>query len=98
MMSALQSPPPSDRPLRPWLARVATNVVRMNYRSNSRRKRREGEFSEEVGQNTRDDVLHRFELHSTVAELMVNLPEPFRSTLLYRYFDDQCPFMRERVH
>ena len=26
MMSALQSPPPADRPLRPWLARVATNV------------------------------------------------------------------------
>ncbi len=89
MLSALQSPPPSDRPLRPWLARTATNVVRMNYRSKSRRERREIAFVDESVQSNSEDVVHRFEMHNTVAELMVELPEPFRSTLLFRYFDDQ---------
>ncbi len=90
MMAALRSPPSSDQPMRPWLSRVAKNVVRMNYRSDTRRKRRELAFSDELAQATRAaDVRHRFELQRTVAELMTELPEPFRRTLLYRYFDDQ---------
>ena len=40
-LAAIDSPPPSGRPTRGWLGRVATNVVRMRYRSKTRRKGRE---------------------------------------------------------
>ncbi len=88
MLTALQSPPPSNQPLRPWLARVATNVVRMSYRSKVRRERREKDFAEALEEN-RGEVLKRFELHNSIAQMVVGLPEPFRSTLLYRYLDER---------
>ncbi|HET9989462.1 MAG TPA: sigma factor [Kofleriaceae bacterium] len=39
--AALRSPPDPDRPVRPWLRRVATNIVRMRHRGRVRRDARE---------------------------------------------------------
>src|SRR3569623_824759 len=35
--TALRAPPDPDRPVRPWLRRVATNIVRMRHRGRLRR-------------------------------------------------------------
>src|SRR5687768_5904430 len=40
-VSALRNPPERERALRPWLAKVARNIARMQHRGEASRRRRE---------------------------------------------------------
>jgi DNA-directed RNA polymerase specialized sigma24 family protein len=40
-LAAMRRPPENDRPVRPWLARVARNLSRMRHRAEHRRAARE---------------------------------------------------------
>jgi DNA-directed RNA polymerase specialized sigma24 family protein len=55
----LRSPPDPDRPVRSWLRRVATNIVRMRHRGRVRRDAREAviEQSTEPAEWFQDRVL-----------------------------------------
>jgi RNA polymerase sigma factor (sigma-70 family) len=95
--SAVLKSPPADaeRPLRPWLAQVLRNVVRSAGRSASRRRRREREVGGQVGGRVggddvapaTDEVMARMETYRRVVELMTSLDEPYRSTLLLRFYE-----------
>ena len=91
MLSTLRNPPPESRPLRPWLARVARNVVRMDHRGHQRRVQREHSYASLTTDETGapSEVLDRFSAQRMLAEHLAELPEPYRSTLLRRYFDDK---------
>lgn len=88
-MAALRSgPPPDDRPSRPWLATVLRNVVRMNHRSATRRKRREEVVSEDCSAPASpEQVVARVRLERRLAGLVTRLDEPFRTTILLRYYE-----------
>jgi RNA polymerase sigma-70 factor (ECF subfamily) len=92
-LSALRSPPTAGRPHRPWLAQVLRNVFRMDARGGARRRAREKEAAGAllVEQPSPLAVLERLQIQKTVAALLVELEEPYRSTLTYRFFDGVEP-------
>src|SRR6185295_18199887 len=82
--AALRSPPDDDRPVRPWLRRVAVNFARMRHRGRVRREANEQvELADPV--RTPDALLERAQLERRLAELVIALDEPYRSTVLLRY-------------
>jgi RNA polymerase sigma factor (sigma-70 family) len=86
--AALAAPPHPDRPLRPWLARVLHNAVLSAARSRSRRSAREAETARLAGEApAAEELLGRMELHGELARLMAALEEPYRTTLLLRFYD-----------
>src|SRR4029079_7729869 len=83
---ATQHPPSDTRPLRPWLRRVVLNVVRMRHRAASRREAREAAV---VPGNapTPADLVERVELQRAVADEVLALAEPYRSTVLLHFVE-----------
>src|SRR5262245_16523401 len=84
--AALRSPPDTDRPIRPWLRRVAINLARMRHRVRARRAATES-VVETQSEPVRDaeQLLERARLERRLAELVLELDEPFRTTVLLRY-------------
>src|SRR5215471_6458550 len=90
-LAALRHPPERDGPLRPWLGQVLRNLVRMRNRAGVVRaeKRSEVERIEEerAAATSPEMVLDRFEVERLLARLVAELDEPYRSTVLLRYFE-----------
>ncbi len=85
--AALARPPRDAGPLRPWLAGVARNLARMRARSSSRRARREEASARPEPVPSPEELVARVEMHQQVARRVLELAEPFRSTLLLRYYE-----------
>jgi RNA polymerase sigma-70 factor (ECF subfamily) len=88
MGAALRSPPAAGRPARPWLAEVLRNFGRQALRSDHNRRRREAEAAarrEHVSGT--EESLERLEAQRLLVELVGALDEPFRATVLLRYYD-----------
>ena len=86
--AALERPPPDGAPVRGWLAGVVRNRARQRWRSESRRTARE----ERVARARRplpstDELAARVELQRVIAKSVLALDEPFRSTVVLRYFE-----------
>ena len=89
--AALETPPRSKTDLRTWLAVVARNAARSLGRSESRRRVREtGAASGEALPDV-TDVLEKAQLQKRVTDAVLELEEPYRSTLLLRYFEELKP-------
>src|SRR5688572_17194565 len=88
-LAALRRPPATDRPLRPWLAEVLRNFVRMRVRGDRRRGARE-QAQVDVGPAAAPsaaELVDRVETQRLLAALVVELDEPYRSTVLLRYVE-----------
>jgi RNA polymerase sigma factor (sigma-70 family) len=86
-LAALRSPPAvADE--RSWLARVLHNAVRQRGRAESARVRRERSSARPEGLPPTDEVVARAELHARLVKAVLALEEPYRSTLLLRYFEE----------
>ncbi len=85
--AALTRPPREAGPLRPWLAGVARNLARMRARSSGRRTRREESTDRPEPAPTPEELVARVEMQQQVARRVLDLPEPFRSTLILRYYE-----------
>ena len=91
-VAALKSPPDPDRSPRPWLAQVLRNLVRNRARQAGRwatRKQKAAETGAELP--TAEDLLTRHEAQRLVAELVSQLAEPYRSTVLLCYAEGLAP-------
>ncbi len=92
-LAAVLSPPRTDASPRGWLGAVARNAARKRGRSAERRRRREACAAQRqvarVGSAAGDpaDLAARADLHARVAAAVVALAEPYRQTLLLRYFE-----------
>ena len=73
--------------LRAWLATVVQNRVRRLQRSAQRRRRREQVPFHRDSEDPAD-VAARAQLHHELTTAVMALEEPFRSALLWRYFDE----------
>src|SRR5262245_47239634 len=78
---------PEDRPLRPWLHRVVLNLVRMRGRAGARREAREVGASDEQRVPTAEELLERVETQRMLAEEVIRLAEPYRSTVVLHYVE-----------
>jgi RNA polymerase sigma factor (sigma-70 family) len=83
-VAALEHPPDTDRPVRPWLATVILNRWRMNRRGEARRAAREQAI--EVADEAPDPI-DRARLLQRLSDALVALDEPFRETVIARYLD-----------
>jgi RNA polymerase sigma factor (sigma-70 family) len=95
-VAALRAPPGRDRPAEPWLAEVLRNFVRRALRADRSRRGREARAADEdlgplaiAAAATPELLLARAQAQRLLVELVVALEEPFRSTVLLRYFEGQ---------
>ncbi len=92
-LAALRSPPRREGPLRPWLAQVLRNLVRMRARHGGVVAAGAGEVERaEEARAARaapspETLLGRLETERLLARLVAELDEPFRQTVLLRYFE-----------
>jgi RNA polymerase sigma-70 factor (ECF subfamily) len=86
-VAALRSPPGGDRPPRPWLAKVLRNFARRRARDGRGREARELAAADEATVPTPEALLERAEAQRLLAAAVVALPEPYRSTVLLRYYE-----------
>lgn len=87
--AALADPPRLTGPVRPWLGGVLRNLAHMRGRTSARRRRREAAVVDvDAVEPSAADLTERVEAQRRVAGLVLALDEPFRSTLLLRYYED----------
>jgi len=86
---ALQRRP--RRGLRAFLAGITRNLARQALRGGSRRARRERAAARPEGLPSAADVAERLELERRVVAAVHALEEPYRSTIVHRYFDGRTP-------
>jgi len=87
-LAALRKSFRADLP-RAWMARVLSNVVRKRHRSSRRRKQRESLASRpECAGATPEEAIERAELRRQLIGVVMELREPYRSTIVLRFFED----------
>jgi RNA polymerase sigma factor (sigma-70 family) len=79
---------PRAENVRPWLAAVVRNVAFMKLRSGARRRRREERADAAPATATPEELAGRVEVERDVASELLELAEPYRATLLLRYYED----------
>lgn len=90
-LAALKHPPRRSGPLRPWLARVARNLAANLRRGEARRAQHEGRAASAApAESARADdprsLAEEVEAQRLLAEAVLRLEEPLRSTVVLRYF------------
>ena len=88
-LATLTDLPEDDRPKRPWLAGVLRNLARMRARGERRRSERESRARPwQSPPATPEEMASRLDTQRQLADLVAELPDPLRTTVLLRYFED----------
>ena len=90
-MRAITHPPRSDRGLRGWLATLLRRTARDTWRSESRRRSRERRVASSGAEPSAGEVVAEAETCRRMVNAVMVLPEPYRSTVLLRWFEDLGP-------
>lgn len=92
LVRAIEEPPArrEGEGLRGWLARLTKNEARSRRRSATRRRAREAVAGETkpAASPAASEIVARGSLHQRVTQAVLELPEPYASTVLYRYLDE----------
>jgi RNA polymerase sigma-70 factor (ECF subfamily) len=78
-------------PLRDWLAAVLRNGARLEWRRAERRNERERAAAQLESQPSTAELVERVATHRAVVDAVLALDEPYRATLLQRYFEELSP-------
>ena len=89
MLRALQRPPRAPAVLGVWLRTVLTRWVRDRRRGETRRVRHEANLPPRVDDGA--TTVERVELQQRVLAAVRALPEPYRTAIWLRYYDDIAP-------
>jgi len=89
-VAALRAPPRKGETRR-WLTGVVRNLARTKRRGEGRRARREAAVAHRTGAPPTAEVAARLEIVRRVAAAVRDLDEPYRETLVLRYYDDLPP-------
>jgi len=89
--AALEHPPRHrEGPgLRAWLATVMKNVLRQSARTDARRESREHVAARREAVPSAADVVARGSLHRRLIDAVMQLDEPYRTTILLRYLEER---------
>ncbi len=90
-LAALAHPPEATASARAWLGTVLRNAWRDAARSADRRNGRERASARRDHAPSTADTVARAETHRRVVTAVMELPPPFRDTVLLRWFDDLPP-------
>jgi RNA polymerase sigma-70 factor (ECF subfamily) len=84
--------PDRARSLRGWLGGTVRNLGRLSARGAARRRRRElAVAGRPLPSTDPSDALALMEVQRRVVEAVTSLDEPYRSTIVHRYFHDLAP-------
>lgn len=87
----LQSPPRSGSALRSWLRAVLRNEARQTWRAAARRTAHESIAREPAPVDPPDAVVARVEEQRRVAAAVMELEEPYRTTVLLVFYEGLAP-------
>jgi len=87
-LAAIERPPAHSGNLRGWLATLARNLVRSRRRSRERETARTHALPPPTPVPTPAESVARAELQQAVLDAVLALDEPYRATLVQRYFDE----------
>lgn len=91
-LAAVESGPVPGAPKRmAWLAGVTRRLAARALRDRSRRQRREREAVDRRGGGDTHDIEARLKAQRAVAKAVLELPEPYRTAVVRRYFDGWSP-------
>lgn len=85
-LAALRAPPDSNRPARPWLARVLVNAARKRFRDDTTRQKNEAALPLPETESA-EALVGRAHVQHRLVEHVLKLDEPFRQTVLLRFFE-----------
>ena len=87
-IAAWNRKPAADRPMRPWLAKVVRDVAGMKRRSERRRATREqAAIERDAVASPPDALLEQMRLHRLLVDLVLELDEPYRATIIARFVE-----------
>ncbi len=90
-VAALERPPQEDGPVRGWLATVLRSKLGDRARGESRRAHREQSAARVEALASTADVVEKAATHRDVVQAVLDLDEPYRTTILLRYFESLPP-------
>lgn len=90
-LQVLRRGPKDDRSPRGWLATLLRRQLRQMRRGEERRVAREQSHAREQTQASAAEVVERAELHKSLVQAVLDLREPFRTTVLLRYLEERSP-------
>lgn len=91
LLTALDRPPRNQKRLRPWLRVVARNFALKELRQRQQRRRVEEELSLSTNPPSSPEDPDVGSVHREVAKAVLDLDEPYRSTVLGLYYEDLSP-------
>lgn len=91
VLTALRSRPASGVTVRQWLARVVRNFARQSARSSQRRGEREALVARPEAQPSALELVARAAAQRELVQAVIELDEPYRSTVLLRFFESLPP-------
>ncbi|MGE3172193.1 MAG: sigma-70 family RNA polymerase sigma factor [Planctomycetota bacterium] len=90
-LAALENPPREAGAAPTWFGRVVHNLVRRRARDDARRQRREQASARSEALPSASEVLAREQQRRRVVDAVMSLAEPYRGTVLARFFEDLQP-------
>jgi RNA polymerase sigma factor (sigma-70 family) len=90
-VAALRSPPGHATSVRAWLARVVRRQALDSFRAHGRRERHESAAARGESVRSAADVVAEAETQRRVVAAVCALAEPYRTTVLLRFFEDLPP-------
>lgn len=90
MLVALRQPHPPEH-LRGWLAAVTRRLAGKARRAQHVRARHEGDAAPPPANEAEQHTSERLQLHRRLTDAVLALPEPYRTTVTLRFFDELPP-------
>lgn len=91
LLAAFESPPAPTRSLRAWFAVVARNIAYSLQRRESKRLKREQAAARSESISSTDEKIERENLRRRLANATLKLREPYRSAVLFRFYEGLTP-------
>ena len=87
LIAAWQRQPDPSRPMRAWLTKVVRDLAGMKRRSEQRRAAREAATDDAHAPAAPDELLEQMRLHRLLVDLVLELDEPYRSTVIAHFVE-----------
>ncbi len=88
-IAAWRRRPDQSRSLRPWFTKVVRDLALMRRRADGRRTVRDQAWEDSREDASPEELLEQVRLHRLLADLVLELDEPYRSTIIARFVDDR---------
>lgn len=86
-IAAWRRQPDATRPMRAWLTKVVRDLAGMKHRSDRRRAARHALTDDAQVPAAPDELVAQIRLHRLLVDLVIELDEPYRSTIIGRFVE-----------